>query len=673
MSYDELQYCAETMPSRVDESLSLFADPGFEIAQSLAAEGRLDESMAVYERIGLAQAERHFQDALVLEQRGERQGLIACLKKVVAASPEHSRAWMKLAGLLSEGGSEHAFRQVLRVSPRNIDAGIGLAQLLMKERRLREAAELLEALLPHEDIRFILAHILWQLGDFPAAELHLRACIATRNDDEQANTTLVELLNRQDRVDEAEVLCRQYVAAGGRALALHLELVRVLMRQARWSDAEAVLADLVNASPDTLSLWQLYAELLEKSERAEEARAIHEKNFEIESGNLDIQLQRADFEFRQGRVSSSASLCERTARWLASASDWGLRTLPGALESRLIFHRLEAISGQVCTGTRAFVDTTGIDAGKASAFGEVVEFFCMVSGQEHVDFLEHVAFPALAATEGFDALLRERRCSYNIYTTPVDYPALKGFLSRLVARGIPYRINVELLGLSQDLYTILSLPIIDQVKRSLAMQSVVVMALPDAIISGSVKRVIDDMKPFETVVCAMPRINSEIAYPALKAHFAGPRAQNLDSREFVWASMTTYLHAQTYSALVSDTPCLRYRDCGGYFSAHNWAPPPLCFQARPEMLDHMLRNPLCGPTSIASFYAIDHDFVDSAWRSGNLRLITDSDYFFWAEFTGPTRHAEFLAGRKAEDYYYPESARHVFAHEFKWIYSDESH
>ena len=133
--------------------------------------------------------------------------------------------------------------------------------------------------------------------------------------------------------------------------------------------------------------------------------------------------------------------------------------------------------------------------------------------------------------------------------------------------------------------------------------------------------------------------------------------------------MTDFMHPQTYLALQNDSNCLRYRDEGTYYSARNWCPPPLCFYAREEMLEHMIRHPLCGPNATASFYAIDHDFVDSAYRTNNLRLIKDSDYFFWAELTHPARHNDFLSGRQSEKYYYPESTKHVFQHEFKWIYS----
>lgn len=648
-------------------------DPRLDEAQALADEGRASDALSVYARIGVSQGERHLQDALVLEQRGDLPGAIASLKKAVAANPGNRRAWVKLANHLAGPDAEKAFRQVLKSSPRDIDAGVGLAQLLMKEKRLLEAADVLAALLPNQEIEFILAHILWQLGDFPAAERHLRNCIRVRPDDVRAYETLIDLLNREDRVADAEVVCRGFLASQGPNPAMSMALVRALMRQKRWSDAEAVLVERVNASPDSLELWQLYAELLEKCGRNAEALAVLEKNVEVSPGAMDAHLQLADFLYRTGRKDGAENACRFAARVLAEANNWGLHALPGSLESRLIFYRMQDIADRFCTGTRAVVDNTGLDVRQPrSGFGDIVELFCMVSGQEHVDFLEYAAFPALSSTEGFDRLLQERTFVYNIYTTPADYGALHGFLEKLSRRGIRYRVNVELLGLSQDLYTILSLPIIDQVKRSLAMRSIVVMALPDAIISGSIHRVINDMKPNETVVCAMPRINTAVAYPALKAFFADPQNKGLVSRDFVRRSMTDFRHPQTHSALVCDSPCLRYRDMGGYYSAKNWAPPPLCFHAREEMLDHMMRNPLCGPNAVASFYTVDHDFVDSAYRSGTLRLIDDSDYFFWAEFTGPTRHGDFLAGRKAEDYYYPESARHVFQHEFKWIYEAPS-
>lgn len=661
--------------ARVVQLFDMFEEPRFDEAQLFVAEGRMADAMEIYSRAGVSQAQRHYHDALVLEQRNDRDGAVTLLKWCVSANPAHFQAWMKLANFLSGSEAERACRRALSASPGNLEANIRLASLLIGNNRRLEAAEVLEdtILLSAEnyDFQFALANLWWQLGNFFATEHHCRRCIQMNNADVRSYQILLELLNRQDRLNDVEELCRDYLKLIPSDQQMRISLASVLVRQQRWSDAEEVYFGLLAELPDWVPLRQVYAEMLEKCGRTIDAYAIFEDNLKRMPDNLNVYLPLADIQYRIGKGEAALETCRLIAQKYAESESWGLHVVPAFVKNRLIFYQLESVSSRYCTGQRAIFDNTGLNIGQSNfKFGEVVELFCMVVGQEHIDFLEHVAYPALSSTEGFDKLLKERTVVYNIYTTPADYKLMQGFLDKIARRGIRYRVNVELLSFSQELYSILALPIIDQVKRSLALRSAVVMALPDAIISGSIYRVLKDMKPFETVVCAMPRIDSEIAYPELKNYFFNTSNGGLDSREFVRRSMTDFMHPQTYSALVSETNCLRYRDQGTYYSARNWAPPPLCFYAREEMLDHMIRQPLCGPHSIASFYAIDHDFVDSAYRTNNLRLIDDSDYFFWAEFTHPARHTDFLAGRQTEDYYAPESTKYVFQHEFKWIYSD---
>lgn len=659
--------------TQTEPLLNMFSDPGFDEAQLLVTEGCIADAMDIYARIGVSQAERHYQDALVLEQRNNIQGAIRFLKRCVSANPGNFLAWMKLANFLSGSEAEKACRGALEAVPGNLEASIKLANLLISSNRRMEVARVLAEAVPSvTDIyenQFELANILWQLGNFSVAEYYLRRCILIGNGDFRPYQILLELLNRQDRLIDAEGLCRDYLKFKPSDHLMRTFLAQTLIRQQRWSDAETVFLDLLTEMPGWVQLRQLYAEMLVKCGRTDDAFAILKKNVEMTPHDPEVYLHLADILSKIRKNDAALNICRLTARMYEEAENRGLHGLPNHLENRLIFYQLETIAERYCTGQRAIFDNTELNINQSNfEFGEVVEFFCMVIGQEHIDYLEHVAYPALSSTEGFDNLLRERIAIYNIYTTPADLKLMPGFLDKLSRRGIRYRVNVELLAFSQDIYSILSLPIIDQVKRSLALRSAVVMALPDAIISGSIYRVLNDMKPFETVVCAMPRIDSEIAYPELKKFFCNETNNGLDSREFVRRSMTDFMHPQTYSALMSENNCLRYRDEGSYYSARNWAPPPLCFYAREEMLDHMIRNPLCGQNSIASFYAIDHDFVDSAYQTNNLRLISDSDYFFWAELTNPSRHTDFLAGRKSEDYYSPESTRHVFQHEFKWIY-----
>ena len=657
-----------------DSLLDMFSDPRFDEAQSLCNKGQLSEAIEVYERVSISQAESYIQDAITLEQRNNVPEAIGMLQKCVALNPDNFTAWMKLANYLSGLEAENACYSALKVAPGNTEASLRLANLLLCRSRWKEATKVLaKAIQPANDSydnQFGLASILWQLGDFSAAEQYLRQCIKINNEDFRPYELLLELFNRQDRVIDAEELCRDFINIKPSDYLIRSLLAQTLVRLQQWDNAETVFLELLNELPGAIPLRHLYADMLEKSDRAEYAIAILQTNVEMAPHDPEVYLPLADALHKIGQNDVALKTCNLAAKIYKNAENWGLHWLPGPLVARRIFYQLGAVAEKYCTGQRAFLDNTTLDIGSSNfEFGEVVELFCMVVGQEHIDYLEHVAYPALSSTEGFDQLLRERKVIYNIYTTPADFKLMQGFLDKLDLHGIRYRINVELLAFSQDLYSILVLPIIDQVKRSLALKSAVVMALPDAIISGSIYRVINDMKPFETVVCAMPRIDSAIAYPELREFFSIPENNGLDSRAFVRKSMTDFMHPQTYSALKSENNCLRYRDEGTYYSARNWAPPPLCFYAREEMIDHMVLNPLCGPHSLASFFAIDHDVVDSAYKTNNLRLISDSDYFFWAELTHPSRHTSFLEGRKSEDYYYPESSRHVFQHEFKWVYA----
>ncbi len=652
---------------------AVLIDARLETAQAMASAGRTEEALALYADIGATESARYYQDALVMEQRGAVPGALDALKKSLSANPENTEALLKLAQLTSGAAAEKALLKILQVTPGHLQASLHLGELLRNAFRFNEAADwLLKAIAHHHGntaLHLALAHVYLRQADFVAAEPQFRRCIELSPGDLGAYQGLLDMLDRLDRVVEAENLCRTYLSHSPPNVFIVVQLAQSLVRQQRWLEAEHLFQQILTALPDSVEIRQQYADMLEKCGRGEEALAIHVKNVQMAPANPNCHLQLADIQQNLGHKAAATETLSHITRMFAREGSWGMHAVPNTVSSRLIFNQLPQIAERHCTGTGALLDNTGLDLQQSYATGEIVEMFCMVVGQEHIDFLEHLAYPAMLATDGFDALLRERTVVYNIYTTPNDLKLLQGFLEKLKARGIAYRINVEILSLSQDLYSILCLPVIDQVKRALALRSVVVSALPDLIISGSLAQVIRDMKPDETVVCAMPRIDSNIAFPALRAELErGP----LHTRNFVRLCMTDFLHPQTYSALKNQSNCLQYRDTGTYYEARNWAPPPLCFYARPEMLDAMLRAPLCGPNSNASFYAIDHDFVESAHQSGKLRLIPDSDYFFWAELTHPQRHIDFLSGRKSEDYYYPEASKYIYSQGFKWIYTDRA-
>ena len=651
--------------------LVAFTDDRYETAQALIEAGRTDQAITVYNEIGASQSEQHYQDAIYLEQRGDIKNSVEMLNKSISTDPRNINTLLKLAQLSSPTDAEKAYRKILQLDSSHIEASLCLSGILSTRFQFGSAAECLNQAVALNDsnvqLLLALANIYLKQADFGAAEPRFRRCLELQPNLFDAYQGLLDLLDRLDRVAEAEQLCHFFLTHNQGHVFIVASLANLLTRQQRWQEAENLFIQILEVLPGSLEIRLSYADMLQKSGRKTEALAIHEMNIKMAPEIPEGYLRLADIQHSLDNSAAATQTLAHVSQMYSQKSGWGRHMVPNALSSRLIFNQLEYIAARYCSGNHALIDNTGLDVSKSYEPGEIVELFCMVVGLEHIEFLEHLAYPALLATEGFTEMLNERKVVYNIYTTPQDLTNLQGFLENLSSQGIGYRVNVEIFSLSQDLYSILCLPIIDQVNRSLALRSIVVSALPDLIISGSLAQVIKDMKPDETVVCAMPRIDSTIAFPAMRAEIEkGP----LQSRDFVRRCMTDFLHPQTYSAMKNDSNCLKYRDTGSYYEARNWAPPPLCFYARPDMLDSMLRHPMCGPNSNASFYTIDHDFVEAAYRGGNLRQIPDSDYFFWAELTHPQRHLDFLSGRKNEDYYYPAASEFIFSNEFKWIYAD---
>jgi tetratricopeptide (TPR) repeat protein len=628
-------------------------------------------TLAVYRDISFTQSARHFQDASVLETRGDIMNSVEALRKCILTEPSNIQALLKLAKHSAAELAENLYVKVLKFEPGHIEASLLLSELLCAKFQFRLAADSINDALAKNgssiELQWALANIYMKQSDFGSAESQLRVCLELQPSHMGSFQLLLDILERLDRLSDAEQLCNIFLGCNPPYTYIFVSLASIFTRQLKWEQAENLYLQLLSADPGSLTIRLSYADMLQKSGRNAEALAVHEMNIKMAPGNPEGYLRLVDIQHTLGDIVAATTTLGQVRKMYSQQGGWGQHSIPNPLSSRIIFNQLENIASRYCTGSHALIDKTGLDLKTSHQPGAVVELFCMVFGHEHIEFLEHLAYPALLATAGFDDLLRERKVVYNIYTTPQDMTELQSFLGKLDAQGIGYRVNLEVLSLSQDYYSILCLPIIDQLNRSLALRSIVVSTMPDLIISGSLARVINDMKVGETVVCAMPRIDSCIAFPALRAELEkGP----LQSRDFVRRSMTDFLHPQTYSAMKNSNKFLTYHDTGSYYEARNFAPPPLCFYARPEMLDSIFRHPMCGPNSNASFYTIDHDFVESAYRGGNLRLIPDSDYFFWAELTHPQRHLDFLSGRKYEDYYYPSASEFIFSNEFKWIYAD---
>ncbi len=158
-------------------------------------------------------------DALALEAAGDDAGALAATEALVQAQPSWELPRLEAARLLLKTGgalerAEAHLDAALRLAPNNPRAWY-LRGLLWEERDDRpQAIRAYETAVQHrssyEDARFRLGG-LWALqGDWLKSELHYRYLARARPEWVQVRLQLAEVLEKQERVDDAE---RELLAA----------------------------------------------------------------------------------------------------------------------------------------------------------------------------------------------------------------------------------------------------------------------------------------------------------------------------------------------------------------------------------------------------------------------------------------------------------------------------
>lgn len=300
-----------------------------------------------------------------------------------------------------------------------------------------------------------------------------------------------------------------------------------------------------------------------------------------------------------------------------------------------------------------------------SARPSTFDCLCIVSGKKHIDMMTYVSFPSLYRSDGFKDLLSKNRIFFNIYCKRKDIEILSTFLKVLQFHKIPYCVNSKLLDGEFPIYFYLALPIYNLISAAVHRQSCVLMTLPDTVFTNSIRRVIDLQVPGSLIAAPMPRVSLESARPWLTDELQ-LNDRPLSSSKLARLAFTKFIHPQTRIALKKQNRFLQYKLTESSIVARNFCPPPVSFRPTRHYLDIMAGAPLTGISSISSFYCVDHDFIDYAYQNKILQRITDSDSFFWIELTENDRHTDLTAGRRSDNYYYPESSVYNFNQSSIW-------
>lgn len=257
---------------------------------------------------------------------------------------------------------------------------------------------------------------------------------------------------------------------------------------------------------------------------------------------------------------------------------------------------------------------------------EPVDIFCACYGPEYTRLLEKVMLPSLVQP-GNQPTRRPLRCF--LYCLPSDVPNFAGFTALAAQHGIAVHTQTAFMDAANPRMSIYR-AIVDQLERSNRERSIVLVAAPDHIFGTGLGRLIDDLQPYEYMVCGHPRISMEKAARPLERFVQTP----FTNGDLVRICLEEFPHPLVQHGLTHDEPYWRaLRKDGDYF-AYSKEPPPICFSSTPDLL-----NIVEGLNLFGNFETIDHDIVDYCYRTDRLKFVSDSDTFFWAELVSESRYA----------------------------------
>ena len=218
------------------------------LARALEQAGDLAGSVEAWKEVAALaplDAEASLKLSRGLPKLGRWLEAIPHAEAVARKTGDNAKVWINLARLLKRAGAAEdelrAWRQVLFLDPRSVEAHSRLAHLLWTSDRKSEAAEHMKALAglgPGEIGRWKqLAGALQDIGDRTGAIGALRKALAIRPDDISSHETMGDLLLALGRKPEAVQHMRRYAELSGERSKPWRNLARLLEELGRERDA----------------------------------------------------------------------------------------------------------------------------------------------------------------------------------------------------------------------------------------------------------------------------------------------------------------------------------------------------------------------------------------------------------------------------------------------------
>jgi hypothetical protein len=284
-----------------------------------------------------------------------------------------------------------------------------------------------------------------------------------------------------------------------------------------------------------------------------------------------------------------------------------------------------------------------------------INVLTVVYGERYAYMMNQFMFPSLFIGGNLSDL-SHRKITHCIYCPACDLHLFDKHRDACASLNIELRFDSSLLS-SLNPRADMHKAYAREIERSWKENSILVVAPPDHVFGHGLAKLITQMKPFDYVVCGHPRVDYNDGVTALEVlSIDNDYINGRSNRPLVDLALNSAPHSIVRHGLSTFAPYWHGTRKNDKFSIFFKEPPPLCLHAHPSMT-----AVLCGDVYYGHFEAIDHDLVDYAATRGWLKVVDDSDDFFWIELTDELTYYPTIVND-----YWSDAAEKLFFQELIW-------
>lgn len=287
---------------------------------------------------------------------------------------------------------------------------------------------------------------------------------------------------------------------------------------------------------------------------------------------------------------------------------------------------------------------------------ECLTFLSVFWGKSYAEMFADIAVPSLIKSGTLEDVAKLMPTNYCIYCPPAEAKIIEKAI-RNIRRFIP-DVHIFTHAFSDDHSDNVNLlhDLLPLIWRKIeADNGLVVMAQPDHCFGTGLANIVEKFEGNDYWVAGHPRVSFESGASQIKNLLK--KKGKLDNADLVTFAANSHPHVTFRTGLRKNNEkwlnATRRKD---HFEVYFKEPPPLVLRPTKDMQSVFSGSPFGNP-----FEQIDHDIVDLVYRQGRLKVVDNSDDFFWFEFSSDDKNLPTI-----RNLYWSLAAQYLSKTPLKW-------